>query len=190
MKTSVVESCSNEKDQGLKLFANKETAHMLSIQMVNTLVEVNQLQMQSAEVVRWLCEACQDVKVFFLLLTGFSWVFWVKLKTKPVIATGKDYNMLRSVCTSEACCIETVGKACPRLKVDLILQQRWSSRLSYRVCAHKELKKKICKIQLRCAFSPCRDWNDANCQELVSWSNVKRESHMASFKPQDVFSHI
>lgn len=83
----------------------------------------------------------------FLLLTGFSLVFWAKLKTKPAIETGKDYNTLRSLCTSQACCTETVGKACPTeiksrfdVATELISQILLQSMCSQRAKKHTYVK--------------------------------------------------
>lgn len=61
--TSVTESHSIWKCQGLNSLQTKRVHMCCQFKWENALVEANQLQMQSAEVVTRLGEACQDVKV-------------------------------------------------------------------------------------------------------------------------------
>lgn len=91
---TLTESRRNEMNHSLKLFANKETPHMSSTQKKKKkkgTCWINQLQIQSAEVVARLCEACQDVTVLLSGLRAYS----VLSSGKPNLSSRLNHTATR-----------------------------------------------------------------------------------------------
>lgn len=142
------------------------------------LVEVNQLRMQSAEVATRLCEACQDVKVFFQQASAES----VLSRCKPNLSLLTDSH-----------CKPNAQVTCAQ--VGLVALRPMSQR-------EEHVESRSAWVFLQCmysfwdtrrqkrAFSPCRDSNDATFERLFWRSNKSWENHMVNFNPQDHFPHI
>lgn len=149
----------------------------------NALVEANQLQMQSAEAVTRLGEACQDVKVFFFF-TGFSWkVPWVaaNLSCHCHRLRPKYPHQMKSIRCAHDCLVvlrpgsKQAQRRKSMWKVNILLMLwhiRESSSWILCTCPQTHRSQSTLKVQIqasteRRAFTPCRDPDVVNSEQLL-----------------------